>query len=378
MNVTLEMSRQVQVNDPILNRGTNNPNHGLSQPSFGLGHNLSAFPRDAFSWQAPPSSYTMGRSTQPLRFRHEAGDYQRNYDQGSLIFVHNQQHVMVNRISDLPTVRYSANVARDSANEAANTRGREASAPAQPSAMGLRRQLEGGADAYTALATMESFADTVTFAGIAFGPPEPFFQNSAYKSDYGPVGTEVMTLALVNQGHCWMPNFFGCLRPGQHLFMLSKPMARDENTVNYYDPFSNPRAFLKRLRMTASGEVVKSAQPTYSLDADLSIDFEFFASTKAQPPCAIDNPALLCANMNADENTALVQPSRNSRFYYERTEGGDIEVKEGMVWYLGKNIYGETELNTAGKVDTMRKRFATNDHGKISKMEIVLDCRREF
>lgn len=368
----------------------------MNQPVMGLHRNLTA-PRitPGRPTEGVPSHYTMQTDSQPLQFRRMDGNYQKNYDVGSLVFLKTQTRVLLNSIFDLPTLRYTCNLSCNMENHRFNEELVQQSAngdengPSAPNSNKRSRDSTFG-QALDFLSTMDKFMDNITVAGILNGPADPYGQNSANNMDYGPIGSEVMVVPLVNYGHCYMPNFFGPLIPGQQLYMTAKPMPRDETSRYFYDPFMLPVELEPRYRIkyVKDAETDVSRKGTVqgtngglmtSIDADLAIDFEFHSSLSGEPPCSIESPMIMCENHNADPDKPIRQPCRSSKFYYTRDpEGGDVEIREGMVWRLGKNIYAEDDYSTKSAKDAMRKRYQTNDLKPIKKMEIMLDIKRLF
>lgn len=356
------MSNPLGIPVPNTNRGLDAPNQGLNQPSFGIGRGLPAYDSSRKNWQSVTSHKTNGRDTMKLRFQTQEGDYQRNYGNGELMFRKNQHNTFLPRVYNLSELRYLCNLAMDNKNQAINQK-YEFEQKATD-IFNQRRFVDAlASDQHSFLTEMDSFNDNIAIAGLGFNPPEPYFQNGETLGSYGPVSVEAQLMPIVHHGHAYHQNIYGYLDPGQVLWVVAKPMVRNQFSNDYYDPFGSPRQAI-------------NLSEDISIDPPTAIDFEFYSNRRPQPPPFCSNPKLLCHNFSLGPNDPIIQPPRSDRCYFYRDQDGCVQVGNAAVWKLGKNLYRQDEINNKSKRDGMKKRYLDNDHRRLELMEVYLEIKK--
>ena len=216
---------------------------------------------------------------------------------------------------------------------------------------------------YNFMADMESIAENLDFAGIGIGPVEPGLQiGSADMTSSAKYSGHSKQVPLVVEGNCFIPNLWECeLRAGQDLYIGIKPRKPGKK---FYNQLGEPLQISDDIK-----------------DTDLIPDFFFYTHPSNKPPPRCSNLSVLLEGKGD-------QPALTDRCYIEWTvdqSTGEMtgELKDGIVWKIGRVYRGETGRSVVGGTSRFNEKpqeplTFTKDYRTYPLIEIALDPKRVY
>lgn len=323
---------------------------GMNQPEFGMQDGSMSFPRGYETLQPQPTDPSQPRHTTGWRCRLQL-EIEKHLEIGTPLFVQKDVNVSAHTIWSLPLLRYQLRMARElQARLKGGAMKTVAISTTFPSSKRIR---VNEPQAETFLASMESLFENVEFAGISNGSPSPYAANGPYQNSFSVLTAKSQVIPTVTMGHSFFPNFFySPIQNGQELFMIIKPVE-----VRFASKFVSPYG-----------------DPTASSlsDSDLVIDIIFFTNPENKPPRRISGVEML------EYITKGTQPPLDSRSYIEMNSDGDYELKDGLVYSIGKSLhhYPMRPSYMPSEGDGLPNAMQTN--GVTAMIEIALGIRRLY
>lgn len=329
---------------------------GRSQPHFGMQGGSMTYSEAMERWQSEPVDQDQPRLTTDFRFRPQL-DTEKKLSLGTPLFIKKNVNVSAHELYSLGVLRYLLRMSKErnvQQQQAAQKKQEQCPDPV-PFPPAKRTKITEIAETY--LATMESFFDTIEFAGVTYGSPSPHAANGPLATSMSVLSVKNQVVAAVTDGHAFFPNYFNRdIRNGQELYMIIKPIE-----VQYASKFVSPYGDAKSSALSQT---------------DLVTEIQFYTNPAGKPPRRISSMESLGLL------TSGRQPPLDSRSYIDTVKNGDeisYELKDGLVYSIGRALHDypmrPMYMSTGGQQglpSEMQSGQATN------MIEIALRIRRLY
>lgn len=330
---------------------------GRNQDFFGMQNGSMQYSNAMQNWQSEPVDQDQPRLTTDFRFRPQI-DPDKKLDLGTVLFIKKSVNVSAHEIYSLTTLRYLLRNAKEQTVQQQRAAQKNDECPtAQPFPPAKRVRVTPYTETF--LSTMESFFNTIEFAGVSYGSPTPHAANGSLQTSMSVLSVKNQIVPTVTDGHAFFPNYFNKdIRNGQELYMIIKPIE-----AQYASRFLSPYGDSKSSSLGQN---------------DLVIDIQFYTNSSGRPPLAISSIDALKLITSGSQPQ---QPPLESSTYIDVVKNGkdyDYELKQGLVYSIGKSLHDypmrPMYMSTAGQglPPEMQSGITT------SMIEIALKIRRLY